>query len=112
MIEPEYPRSLFLASFAFVISKIPAGPLLAVFPRSRFDANLVALRIRSGKLVKLLLTSGSFPSMFSAGGGARSLNCETLRPAEREPPSSMSLNSESLVGCLCIMGTSSPSGSS
>ena len=59
-IEPERRRGSFSM---LAMSSIPV--LLAVFPLSRLAANLVALRMRSGKLVMLPLVSESLTASMS-----------------------------------------------
>ena len=54
---------------AFIMSQIPS--LLAVFPLSRLAATRVALRIKSGKLVRLPLASASLTASMSRRGGRR-----------------------------------------
>ena len=54
-------------SLAFSMSSMPIR--LAVLPRSRFVANLVARRISSGRLVLLPRTGLSFASLRFSGGG-------------------------------------------
>ena len=53
--EPLPALSLDSLSFAFSISSMPTR--LAVLPRSRFEANFVARRMSSGRLVALSLPS-------------------------------------------------------
>ena len=55
--DPRGERFLFALSFSSSMPKRPSR--LAVLPRSRFDASLVALLISSGRLLELALTSFS-----------------------------------------------------
>jgi hypothetical protein len=72
-IEPAVECASVLSRLSFSelenMSSIPN--LLAVFPRSRFAANLVALRIRSGRLVRLPRASVSLTISRSRRGGRR-----------------------------------------
>ena len=83
LFAPSFSSLAFLLNFSLLpraasasIHSIPS--LLAVFPRSKFAASLVALRIRSGRLVKLPLASASRTASTFKRGGRR---CPTLSPS-------------------------------
>lgn len=79
---PSFSSLAFLLSFsmAFASPSIHSMPsLLAVLPRSKFAASLVALRIKSGKLVRLPLASASLTASTFKRGGRR---WPTLFPRE------------------------------
>lgn len=90
-----YLRERVMSNFSWLLFRKSIIPsLLAVFPRSRFDATLVARLMRSGRLVKLPRASASRTALILRRGGLRTSGLFELIPS---PGLRISAISESLV---------------